>query len=85
MLKNLFLACVVGLSLGACTVSQSYQITGKPVGTKVGVSQTKPFAKAQDYTIRTAVKNGNIKTVGAVQVTQKIVFIPTFKTTVFGE
>ena len=85
MVKKVFLAGVIGLFLGSCTVYQTYQITGKPVGTKVGVAKTSLFGKTQDFTIRTAAKNGKITTIGAVQVTQKIVLVPIFKTVVFGE
>jgi hypothetical protein len=86
MLKKVFLAGSVALMLGSCMVSQTYQLTNEPVGTKVGVAKMKIFGKEKDFTIKTASKNGGITTIGAVEITMKYVLIfPQYKTTVFGE
>ena len=84
MLKKSIYVGLLAIGLGSCVVSQSYQLTGQPVGTKVGVAKT--TFKNRDYTVRTAAKNGKIETIGAVEIRVSMFLIITFfKTTVYGE
>jgi hypothetical protein len=83
-MKNLILMMGVVFTISSCTVSQTYQITGQPIGTKTGVAKSKIIGDS-DTSIRTAAENGKIKVIGAVQMTTKVFFIPFTKTIVYGE
>ncbi len=83
MKKVLFGLGVLGV-LASCTVSQTIQLTGEPIGTKTGVAKSKIIGNS-DTSIKAATDNGGIKVIGAVEVTTKVYLIfPVIKTTVYG-
>jgi hypothetical protein len=77
----LTLGVLVGMS--SCMVSRSYQLTGEPIGEKVGVAKSKIIGNS-DTSIKTAAANGGIKVIGAVEVTTKLFIFPITKTKVYG-
>lgn len=81
MKKSLIFICLLGL-LSSCTVARSIQLTGQPIGNKQGESSA---TLVGDSSLRTAAKNGNIKTAGATEVVTKFFIIPIVKTKVYGE
>lgn len=84
-MKKLLFALGAVAMLGSCTVYRNYQLTGEPIGSKTGVAKSKIIGD-QDYSVVTAAKNGDIKTIGAVEVKTKVYLIfPITTTTVFGE
>ena len=86
MIKKL--AIILGVSsvmMTSCVISQSYQLTGNPIGTKTGVSKSNIFGTG-DYSIKTAANKGKIDKIGAVEVTVKTyVFGFQTITKVYGE
>ena len=70
--------------ISSCTVAVNHQVTGNPIGTKVGVAKSKVFGNS-DYSIQAAAKNGKITKIGSVDITTKIFIFPIVKTTVTGE
>lgn len=82
MKKTLYAAGLMAI-MASCTVSQSYQITGQPIGDKTGVAKSKLFGNS-DTSIKKAAENGKITVIGAVEITTKIIFIPITKTKVYG-
>ena len=70
-------------SLASCTVSQRIEVTGKPIGTKVGVSKT-GFLVGNDASLKEAASNGNISEIGAWQRTTKFFIITWSVTKVYG-
>ncbi|MDA3882538.1 MAG: hypothetical protein PF481_04600 [Bacteroidales bacterium] len=86
MIKNaLIIVGVAVVMMTSCVVSQSYQLTGNPMGKKSGEASTNIFGTG-DYSIKTAANKGNINKIGAVEITVKT-YIFGFKTTtkVYGE
>lgn len=70
--------------LSSCVVSQTYQITGNPIGTKTGVAKSNVVGTG-DFGIKAAAANGKITKIGAVEVTQKVFFTVKTITKVYGE
>jgi len=68
----------------SCVVSQTYQITGNPIGTKTGVAKSNAVGTG-DFGIQAAAKAGKITKIGAVEVTQKAGFTIKTITKVYGE
>ncbi len=68
----------------SCTVSRSIQLTGEPMGTKKGVAKSSILGNS-DFSLKKAAKNGNVKTIGAVEVTTKVFVLPFITTKVYGE
>ncbi len=83
MKKIAMLVGVVAL-LASCTISRSIQLTGKPIGTKKGVAKSSIIGNS-DFSLKKAAKNGNVKTIGAVEVTTKVFILPFITTKVYGE
>lgn len=84
MKKLLLVAGIAGSMLTSCMISQTYQLTGAPIGTKTGVAKTSIIGDS-DHSISTAAKNGGIKVIGAVEITTKqMVIFPVTKTKVYG-
>lgn len=83
MKKILFMAGVAFM-FTSCTISQSYQLTGEPIGTKVGLAKSKIIGDS-DTSIKKAAENGKITKIGAVEITTKIFIFPITKTKVYGE
>lgn len=82
-MKKLFFISALALGLGSCTISRTYQLTGEPMGTKVGVAKSKIIGDS-DTSIKAAAKKGNITVIGAVEMTTKVFFFPITKTIVYG-
>lgn len=82
-MKKLFFISALALGLGSCTISRTYQLTGEPMGTKVGVAKSKIIGDS-DTSIKSAAKKGNITVIGAVEMTTKIFIFPITKTIVYG-
>ncbi|MEY4604340.1 MAG: TRL-like protein family [Bacteroidota bacterium] len=82
-MKKLFIISALALGLGSCTISRTYQLTGEPLGNKVGVAKSKLIGDS-DTSIKTAAKKGNITVIGAVEMTTKIFIFPITKTIVYG-
>ncbi len=83
-LKNFLIAGAVAFSLSSCMISQSYQVTGAPIGNKEGVAKSKIIGNS-DFSIKKAAENGNITEIGAVQHTYKTFLIfPIYTTRVYG-
>jgi hypothetical protein len=82
-MKKLCIISALALGLGSCTISRTYQLTGEPMGTKVGVAKSKLIGDS-DTSIKTAAKKGNITVIGAVEMTTKIFIFPITKTIVYG-
>ena len=61
------------MMMTSCVISQSYQLTGNPIGTKTGISKLSAFGVG-DYSIKTAANKGKIDKIGAVEVTVKSYF-----------
>ena len=83
-MKKLLFMVGVAFAFTSCTISQSYQLTGQPIGSKTGLAKSKIIGDS-DTSISTAAKNGKITTIGAVEITTKIFIIPITKTKVYGE
>ncbi len=84
MKKTLLICGVSCAMLSSCMVSQSYQITGAPIGTKTGKAKSK-FIGNSDTSVLAAAKNGKITKIGAVEITNKVFIIPITTTKVYGE
>ncbi len=82
-MRKILLTLGVFAGMSSCMVSRSYQLTGEPIGEKVGVAKSKIFGNS-DTSIKTAAANGGIKLIGAVEITTKFFFIPVTKTKVYG-
>ena len=52
-LKNFLIAGAVAFSLSSCMISQSYQVTGAPIGNKEGVAKSKIIGNS-DFSIKKA-------------------------------
>jgi hypothetical protein len=83
-MKKLFIMAFSILALSSCMVSQTYQLTGEPMGTKTGVAKSKIIGDS-DTSIKAAAANGKITVIGAVEVTTKLFFFPIITTRVYGE
>jgi len=83
-MKKIFMMAGVAILFTSCTISQSYQLTGQPIGSKTGVAKSKIIGDS-DTSIKTAAENGKISVIGAVEITTKVFFIPITKTKVYGE
>lgn len=71
MIKKFLL--IGGLSVlmsTSCMLSQEYQLTGKPIGTKVGVAKSS-WLLSGEFGVKDAAKNGGITKIGAVEITVK--------------
>lgn len=79
--KFLLIAGVSVTMMTSCILSQTYQITGNPIGTKTGVAKSNVVGTG-DFGIKAAAKNGNITKIGAVEVTMRNSIIIT---KVYGE
>lgn len=75
---------VASLMLASCTVSQQYQLTGAPIGSKAGKARTKIIGDS-DNSVKAAAENGKITTIGAVEITTKMFIFPITITKVYGE
>lgn len=86
MIRKLLTISALGIGLSSCTVSHSLELTGNPIGTKEGVSKNS-FAKDDAvFGAVEAAKNGNITTIGAVEVKHKnYLIINKIITKVYGE
>ncbi len=85
ILKTTFAMVVMLCCMTSCTVMQSMDATGNPVGSKVGVAKSKPFGSSE-FGIKDAAKNGGITKIATVDVSLKFILIfPIYKTTVTGE
>jgi hypothetical protein len=82
MRNLLFMVGFAGL-FTSCMVSQTYQLTGEPLGEKVGVARSSIIGNS-DTSIKTAADNGGIKVIGAVEMTTKVFFFTFSKTKVYG-
>jgi hypothetical protein len=80
----LFIPVIALLGFSSCVVSQRYQITGNPIGTKTGVASSNAVGSG-DYGIQAAAKAGKITKIGAVEITQKVFFTLKTTTKVYGE
>lgn len=87
MRKTTRMLCM-GLLIGAmssCTVYESHQITGNPIGSKKGVAKSKIFGN-QDIGVLKAAKNGKINKIATVDIYTKVyLIIPVTSVTVHGE
>lgn len=72
------------IAISSCTVARSYQITGEPIGKKTGTVKTKIFGSS-DVSLKAAAAKGNIKVIGAVQITTKVFIFPITTVKVYGE
>ena len=70
--------------LSSCVLSQSYQITGNPIGTKTGVAKSNVIGTG-DFGIKAAAANGKITKIGAVEITTKAFLTVKTITKVYGE
>lgn len=82
-MRKIVLALGVLAGMNSCMVARSYQLTGEPIGEKVGVAKSKIIGNS-DTSIKTAAANGGIKVIGAVEITTKIFIFPITKTKVYG-
>jgi len=83
-MKKLFFMAGVAIIASSCMVSQSYQLTGQPIGSKVGMAKSKIIGDS-DTSVKAAADNGKITVIGAVEVTTKVFIFPITKTKVYGE
>ena len=83
-MKKLLLLTGIVATFSSCTIYRDYQLTGEPIGTKTGISKSKVLGNS-DYSINKAAENGDITTIGAVEITSKIFFLfPVTTTKVYG-
>lgn len=81
--KTLAIMAAVPLLMSSCVMAISHQVTGNPVGSKVGTVKTKTLKVVQDAGIGAAAKKGGITKIATVD----IVYYTTgsIKVTVTGE
>jgi len=85
MRRKLLIAIgITSCMLTSCVVSQTYQITGNPIGTKTGVASSNVVGTG-DFGIKAAAKNGKITKIGAVEITTKMFLTLKTTTKVYGE
>ena len=82
--KLIFSIGIATWLLSSCVVSQTYQITGNPIGTKSGVAKSSAIGTG-DFGIKAAAANGKITKIGAVEITQKVFITIKTITKVYGE
>ena len=83
MKKSLMFLGVLAM-LTSCTVSRSIQVTGQALGTKEGIAKSRVFQNS-DTSIKKAAENGQIETIGAVEIITKLFIVPFQQTKVYGE
>jgi hypothetical protein len=66
-------------------VTSTYMVTDNPVGTKQGVAKMALFGADKDISLEKACKNGEITSIGTVEVRTTYFIFPFVKTTVTGE
>lgn len=85
-IKTLVAVALMAFGLSSCVVSESYSVTGNPIGTKKGVAKSHSFSKNFDVSMKTAAKNGKIQKIGSVDTkTKAYLILIVSKTTVTGE
>jgi hypothetical protein len=84
MKKALILCAGMALWLSSCTISHTLNITGAPMGTKVGVAKSS-VSETGDYGLKAAAKNGGINKIGAYEVKIKVFIFMRTTTTVYGQ
>ena len=83
-MKKLLFMAGVAIIASSCTISQTDQLTGQPIGSKVGVAKSSIIGNS-DASVKAAADNGKIAVIGAVEITTKIFIFPVTKTKVYGE
>jgi hypothetical protein len=83
MKKLLFAGFISASMLSSCVISHNVELTGQPIGTKVGVSKVGPFI-GKDSSVKAAAENGKITTIGAWERTTKVFLITWTVTRVYG-
>ena len=83
-MKKIIYISLLALTAGSCTISRDYNLTGQPIGSKIGVAKSKIIGNS-DTSLKKAAENGNITVIGAVERTTKIFFFTFTKTKVYGE
>ena len=72
-MKKIIYVSLLALTAGSCTISRDYNLTGQPIGSKIGVAKSKIIGNS-DTSLKKAAENCNITVIGAVERTTKIFF-----------